>query len=67
MVVYDKYWDWYISIRHTSEIIVLVSQLMISTAIKTYDVSPSSMPTARGFRIRYLMYDNICNMIYSII
>ena len=53
MVINDKYWDWYIGIKHVSEIIVLISQLMISTAIKTYDVSQpmhSSVPTARGFR-----------------
>lgn len=51
-MINDKYWDWYIAIKHTSEVIVLISQLLISTAIKTHDASPSSSmtPTARGFR-----------------
>lgn len=53
VVIYDKYWDWYIGVKHVSEIIVLVSQLLISTAIKTYDISQpvySGVPTARGFK-----------------
>ena len=33
----DKYWNWYIFIKHGSEIIVLLSQLIISTAMKSYD------------------------------
>lgn len=53
VVIKDKYWDWYIAIKHVSEIVVLISQLLISTAIKTYDLSqPTSLnlPTPRGFR-----------------
>jgi hypothetical protein len=53
VVLSDKYWDWYITIKHVSEIVVLVSQLAISTAIKTVDViepSLSALRTARGFR-----------------
>jgi hypothetical protein len=49
----DKYWDWYITIKHVSEILVLVSQLAISTAIKTENIpepSLSALPTARGFK-----------------
>ena len=56
MVVNDRYWDWYIAVKHISEIIVLISQLLISTAIKTYDLSQTAsasvtLPTPRGFRV----------------
>jgi hypothetical protein len=54
VVVKDKYWDWYIAVKHVSEIIVLISQLLISTAIKTYDLSQTAavtLPTPRGFRM----------------
>ena len=38
VVLSDKYWEIYLFIKHFSEIMVLSAQLVISTAIKHYDV-----------------------------
>eukprot|EP01041_Mallomonas_annulata_P007316 gene7316-14914_t len=49
IILSNKYWDLYINIKHWSEVVVLVLELLISTAIK----SPVSA-TAATSRIRRL-------------
>ena len=37
VVLSDQYWEIYLTVKHVSEIMVLIAQLVISTAIKHYD------------------------------
>ena len=37
MILSDKYWSWYILVKHMCEVVVLTLELIISTAIKSYD------------------------------
>lgn len=43
VIISDKYWSIYIAIKHVSEIVVLTLELLISTAIKTYDNTKVSL------------------------
>jgi hypothetical protein len=55
VAVSDRYWDWYIFIKHASEIVALVSQLVISTAIKNYSgyrPLPTTMPQLQESGLR---------------
>lgn len=37
VLISDSYWDDYILIKHSTEIVCLLLQLMISTAMRRYD------------------------------
>ena len=44
MLLNDKYWANYILVKHVCEIVVLTLELIISTAIKSYDARGAGPP-----------------------
>ena len=48
VVLNDSYWEAYLLIKHTSEVAALLCQLVISTAIKHYDVPRALLGAQTG-------------------
>ena len=58
-----NYWDIFIAMKHASEIMVLILELIISTEIKTYDDNESNS----SLKIKSKLHPNIDRRKYQII
>ena len=60
-----NYWDSFIAMKHASEIMVLILELIISTEIKTYDGTESN--SSSSLKIKSKLHQGIDRKKYQIL